>query len=169
MQRLSVFLKDLIVYDYILFGGLLALFLLFITLGIILRHRLGLALFFIFFAFTLLLGGATFGYQAMHRILFKNETTLLQEKKLNFTQAVVVYGKVKNISQRDFQSCTIEASVYRSSGNVYKDWIRRLKPITKMSIVQENIAREEEREFKMIIDPFTYSGEYNVTLGADCR
>jgi len=169
IQKLSEFIKNLIVYDYILFGSLLALFLLFIILGIVFRHRLGVALFFIFLAFFLLSGGATFGYTLMHDYLFKNETTLVSQKKLSFTQAAVVYGTLKNVSKNDFKSCEVSVTAYRVSGNVWKDYIRRLKPITKMSIVEENIAIDEEREFKMIIDPFTYDGDYNVTLGADCR
>jgi phosphoribosyl-ATP pyrophosphohydrolase len=104
IQKLSEFIKNLIIYDYILFGSLLALFLLFIILGIIFRHRLGVALFLVFFAFFLLLGGATFGYKAMHDYLFKNETVLISQKKLSFTQAAVVYGTLKNVSKKDFKS-----------------------------------------------------------------
>ena len=169
MQTVSEFIKNLIIYDYILFGSLLALFLLFIIFGIVFRHRLGVALFLIFFAFSLLLGGATFGYKAMHDYLFKNETTLLSQKKLSFTQAAVVYGTLKNVSKKDFKSCKVNATAYSVSGNMLKDYVRRLKPIANMSIVEENIAIDEEREIKIIIDPFTYSGDYNVTLGADCR
>lgn len=169
MQAVSEFIKNLIIYDYILFGSLLALFLLFIVLGIVFRHKLALALFFIFFAFGLLVGGATFGYVAMHDYLFKNETTLLSQKKLSFTQAAVVYGTLKNVSKKDFKSCKVSATAYSVSGNALKDYVRRLKPITKMSIIEENIPVGEEREIKIIIDPFTYSGDYNVTLGADCK
>lgn len=169
MQTVSEFIKNLIIYDYILFGSLLALFLLFIVLGIVFRHKLALALFFIFFAFGLLVGGATFGYVAMHDYLFKNETTLLNQKKLSFTQAAVVYGTLKNVSKKDFKSCKVSATAYSVSGNVLKDYVRTLKPIAKMSIVEENIPVGEEREIKIIIDPFTYSGDYNVTLGADCK
>lgn len=169
MQRVSEFIQNLILYDYILFGSLLALFLLFVILGIVFRRKLSLALSLIFFAFMLLLGGATFGYTAMHDYLFKNEITLLSQKKLSFTQAAVVYGTLKNLSDRDFKSCKVSATAYRVSGNALKDYVRRLKPIANMSIVEEDIPIGAEREIKIIIDPFTYSGDYNVTLGADCR
>ncbi len=169
MQRVSEFIQNLILYDYILFGSLLALFLLFVILGIVFRRKLSLALSLIFFAFMLLLGGATFGYTAMHDYLFKNEITLLSQKKLSFTQAAVVYGTLKNLSNRDFKSCKVSATAYRVSGNALKDYVRRLKPIANMSIVEEDIPIGAEREIKIIIDPFTYGGDYNVTLGADCR
>jgi len=169
MQRVSEFIQNLILYDYILFGSLLALFLLFVILGIVFRRKLSLSLSLIFFAFMLLLGGATFGYTAMHDYLFKNEITLLSQKKLSFTQAAVVYGTLKNLSNRDFKSCKVSATAYRVSGNALKDYVRRLKPIANMSIVEEDIPIGAEREIKIIIDQFTYSGDYNVTLGADCR
>lgn len=169
MQTVSEFIKNLIIYDYILFGSLLALFLLFIVLGIVFRRKLALALFLIFFAFALLLGGATFGYVAMHDYLFKNEITLVSQKKLSFTQAAVVYGTLKNVSKKDFKGCKVSATAYSVSGNALKDYVRKLKPIAKMSIVEENIPVGEEREIKIIIDPFTYGGDYNITLGANCK
>ncbi|MCK9472158.1 DUF2393 domain-containing protein [Sulfurimonas sp.] len=168
-QRITEFINKLITYDYILFGSLLFVFILFIILGILLRNRVALALFFILFAFIELLVGSTYGYIKMHEWLFKNETSIISQKKLNFTQAVVVYGVVKNSSDRDFSSCKITAKTYKISSNKLKDAILKFKPLNKMSIIEEDIAKGQEREVKIIIEPFTYGGDYNVTLGADCR
>lgn len=169
MEKINEIIKELIVYDYILFGSLLLIFLIFIIIGIVFRHKIFLAIFLIIFAFITLILGSTFGYVEMHNYLFKNETALISQKKLSFTQAIVVYGTIKNVSQRDFKSCKISASVYRISGNEIKDYIKKFKPIAKMSIVEEDIAVGQEREIKIIISPFVYSGDYNVSLGADCR
>jgi hypothetical protein len=38
-----------------------------------------------------------------------------------------------------------------------------------MSIIEEYIAVSETREFKIIVEPFTYSRDYNISLGADCK
>jgi hypothetical protein len=168
-QRITDFINELIIYDYILFGTLLLLFILFIILGIFLRNRVALALFFIFFAFIELLAGSTYGYIKMHEYLFKNETSITSQKKLNFTQAIVVYGVVKNISDRDFSSCKITAKVHKVSENKMKEAILKLKPLNKMSIVEYDIAKGQHREVKIIVEPFTYGGDYNITLGADCR
>jgi glucan phosphoethanolaminetransferase (alkaline phosphatase superfamily) len=169
MDKLNEFIKELIIYDYILFGGLLLLFLLFITIGILLRHIKILALLLVLVAFIMLIFGSIFGYIEMHKYLFKNEVTLNSQQKLSFTEAVVVYATLKNSSLRDFKSCKVSATVYRVSGNKIKDYIRKLKPIAKMSIIEDNIAIGQEREIKIIIDQFTYGGDYNVSLGADCR
>lgn len=166
---ITKFIHQLIIYDYILFGSLLALFLLFIILGIILRNRVGIAIFFIIFAFTTLIVGSTFGYIKMHEYLFKNTTSIISQKKLTFTQAVVVYAKVTNNSNRDFKSCKITAAAHKVSGNKIKDYILKFKPISKMSIIENDIQKGQEREVKFIIEPFTYKYDFNITVGADCR
>lgn len=169
MHKLNEFIKELIVYDYILFGSLLLFFLLFIIIGVLFRHKKYLALFFILFAFIVLILGSTLGYVEMHKYFFKNEITLTSQKKLSFTEAVVVYATLKNSSQRDFKSCKVYATAYKVSGNKIKDYIRQFKPIAKTLIIEENILIGQEREIKIIIDPFVYDGDYSVSLGTYCR
>lgn len=166
---ITKFINELIVYDYILFGSLFLVFILFVTLGILFRSRGAIAILLMLFAFTQLAVGSTYGYLKMHEYLFKNEAVITSQKKLNFTQAIVLYGYAKNISDRDFSSCQITATVYKNTGNKIKDYILRLKPINKMSILIGDVVKDEKQEFKMIIEPFTYGGDYNITLGAKCR
>lgn len=169
MEAITKLISELIIFDYILFGVVLVIFLLFVTLGIIFRHKTGLAITLILFSFIFLIAGSIFGYIEMHRFLFKNTTTVTTQKKLIFTEAVVVYGSIKNISKRDFSSCKITATAYKTGPNELKNYILKLKPINKMSIIEDNILKDEEREIKIIIEPFAYKGDYNITLGADCK
>jgi len=168
-EKITAFLDGLIVYDYILFGSIFVLFLLFIILAIVLRKRVGLALFLTLFSFILLFMGPIVGYIQMHKFLFKNSTTLTSQKKLHFTKAVVVKGNLKNESKFDFKKCKITANAYKVSGNVIKDMIFPFNPFKKMSILEYDIRRGETREFKIIVEPFTYSGDYNISLKAGCR
>jgi hypothetical protein len=163
------FINNLIIYDYILFGVLFFIFILFIIIGIILRNRVGIALFLIFFAFIQLIVGSSYGYLKMHEYLFKNETSIISQKKLSFTQAIVLYGTIKNVSKKDFSSCKITAKVYKVSENKLKDYLLKFKPINKMSIIESDITLGQEREIKLIIEPFTYAYDYNISLGADCK
>ncbi|MBW6489460.1 DUF2393 family protein [Sulfurimonas sp.] len=169
MDVVTEFIKELIIYDFILFGSLLLFFILFIVLGVFLRNRIILAILIIFFAFITLFAGSFFGYIAMHKHLFKNETVLLSEQRLNFTDAVVVYAKLKNISNRDFKNCKVTATAYKASGNKLRNYLYRLKPIVRMSIIENDICIGDERDIKLIIEPFTYKNDYNISLGADCR
>lgn len=169
MGTLTEFIKELIIYDYILFGSMLALFIALIVIGIVLRRKAVLAILIILMAFITLFAGSIFGYIKMHQYLFKNETAIISQKKLSFTDAVVVYGKVKNISDRDFKSCKISATVCKVSSNELKNYLLKYKPIAKMTIIENEIKIGQEREIKFIIEPFTYQYDYNISLGADCR
>ena len=168
-QKITEFVAELIPYDYILFGSVFSLFILFIILGILLRNRLLLALFFVLLGFSMLLLGPTLGYIKIHEYLFKNSVTLISQKKLTFTPALVVKGKVTNESKKRFRSCKVTAGVYKVTSNKLKNYVKKLKPFKKMSILLENIEVSQTKEFKMIIEPFTYERDYNISLGADCR
>lgn len=167
--KITAFLNDLIMYDYILFGGAFALFILLIILGLILRKKVGLAVSFIVLAFGILILVPSVGYIQMHNYLFKNTTTITKEKKLEFTEAIVLKGSLLNESKRNFTTCTITANVHKLSKNKYKNYLLQFKTIKKMSIVEENIPKGTKRDFKMIIEPFTYSKDYHITIGAKCK
>lgn len=166
---MNTFIEELISYDYILFGGVFILFILLIILGILKRKKFGLSIFLIFLAFLILILVPTLGYVKMHEYLFKNSTQITSQKRLTFTQAVVVNGTLLNESKFNFQTCKITASATKITGNPLKDYIFGFNPLKNMSILQENIAVGELREFKIIIEPFTYSKDYNISVGARCR
>ena len=167
--KITAFIENLIMYDYILFVSAFVLFILFIVLGIILRKRIGLAIFLILLAFGILIITPTFGYVKMHEFLFKNSITLISQKKLEFTKAIVVKGNIINESKFDFKNCLITAKVHKLSKNKYKNYILQFKTIQKSSIIEEDILKDEERNFKLFIEPFTYSKDYNLTIGAKCK
>lgn len=167
--KVTAFIEGLITYDYLLFGGVFALFILFIILSILLRKKVFLAILFLLLAFTILILGPILGYIEMHKYLFKNSVTLLSQKKLSFSEAVVVKGVITNESERDFSSCKITAAAYKVSKNEYRNYLLKLKPFKKTSIVTSAIPKGAKEEFKLFVEPFTYTKDYNISLGADCR
>jgi len=167
--KISAFIEGLIPLDYVLFATSFVLFILFIIIALMLRKRVLLSVLFILLSFTTLILGPTLGYIELHNYLFKHSVTLVSQKKLTFTKAVVVKGVLKNESKKNFKSCKITASAYAVTSNKYKNYLKKLKPFKKMSIVEKDIAVSEAREFKIIVEPFTYSKDYNISLGADCR
>jgi len=168
-HKISLFIEGLISYDYILFAVSFVLFLLFIIFGIVLRKKLTLAIISVLLAFSVLFVGPTVGYIKMHEMIFKNSTELISQKRLEFTEAVVVKGKLKNESNRNFKECKITASAYAVTSNKYKNYIKKLKPFKNMSIIEYDIVASETRNFKIIVEPFTYNRDYNISLGADCK
>jgi hypothetical protein len=168
-EKITAFINDLISYDYILFGASFVLFILFIILAIIVRKKVGLSLFLVLLSFAMLFVAPSVGYVKMHAYLFKNSTTLTLQQELVFTQAVVVKGTLTNESNFNFKSCRITANAYKVSGNPVKDFIFPYNPFQKMQIVEEDIKKGEVRNFKIIIEPFTYSSDYNISIGANCK
>lgn len=168
-EQIRAFIHDLIPLDYLLFGGSFLLFMLFLFIAILLQRRVLLALFFILVGLATLFLAPIVGYIEMHHYLFKKSVTLTTQKKLHFTKAILLKGNLKNESRRYFKSCKIEASVYAVTSNKYKNYLKRLKPFQKASIVIKDIDINQTKEFKMFIDPFTYNKDYNISLGADCK
>lgn len=167
--NISEFIDGMIMYDYVLFGSVFVLFILFIVLGIKLRKKTLLAALFILLAFGVFFGGPTYGYVKMHEYLFKNSVVMKSQQKLTFTQAVVIKGSLTNESNRYFDSCTITAYAYKVKSNALKNYVSKLKPFQESSIIEYDVAIAQTIEFKMIVEPFTYERDYNVSLGADCR
>lgn len=168
-ESLKLFLHELIIYDYILFGVVLITFILLVVIAILVRKREILSIFTIFIAFSILFGGSIGGYIELHDYLFKHKLELTRFKKLNFTEAVVIYATLANESKRAFSECKVTAAIDRVDNNKYKEMILKLKPIAKMSIIESNIDINETREIKMIVEPFVYDGDFNVSLKARCK
>lgn len=166
---MKTFLDTLIPYDYILFGGSFALFILLVILAILLRNKTFISVFLFILAFSIILLGPTLGYSKMHQYLFKNTTKLLSQKKLTFTKAVVVYGELTNDSNKNFSLCKVKAKAYKVSGNKYKDYLFALNPFKKVSILEYEIDKGEKREFKIILEPFNHAKDYNISVEASCR
>lgn len=168
-EKITAFINELILYDYILFGSVFVFFILFVIFGIMLRRKVFLAVIFVLLGFSIFILGPTLGYIKMHEYLFKNTITLLSQKKLTFTQAVVVKGTLTNDTKRDFQSCKITASAYKVGSNELKNIVNKLKPFANMSIIEYEVPANQSIEFKIIIEPFTYEKDYNISIGADCK
>ena len=168
-EKLLAFIHGLILYDYILFGLSFVLFILFIVLALLLRKRLIAGLFFVLLGFATLTLGPTLGYIEMHKYLFKNSVKLISQKRLHFVQAVIVRGSITNESKFDFKTCKISAAVYKVTKNKYKNYLLKLKPFQKMSIVEHDLPKGQRREFRMVIEPFTYKKDYNISMRASCK
>jgi len=168
-DRLSSFIEELIPYDYVLFGVSFSLFVLFVILGILLRQKTFISILLFIIGFSIIIFGPTLGYIKMHEYLFKNEVSIVSQKKLTFTKAVVVEGKLTNISNTNFSICKINFEAYKVSGNSIKDYIYKFKPLKKMSILKYDIAKGQTIDVKAILEPFTYTKDYNVSIKASCR
>lgn len=168
-EKILTFIHGLIEYDYVLFGAIFIVFLLFIVLSIIFRNKMGIAIFLFLLSIVVLFIGPPVGYIQMHKLLFKKETKLLSQKRLHFLDAIVVKGTLKNISEFDFSTCKVSASALKVSSNSLKNYIYKFKPIITTSVMIDDIKKQQSADFKIIVEPFSYTGDYNISLEASCK
>lgn len=166
--KLTAIVENMIFYDYMLFGGSFLLFIFLIVIALLARKRMGISVTLITLAFLQILLAPTLGYKEMHKHLYKNQTVITKENKLQFSKAIIVEGELSNLSQYDFKSCTITAEVYKTSQNQIKNAIYSLRSFDRASVVEESIAIGGKRAFRIIIEPFLYEGSYKITTGAEC-
>jgi len=169
-HKVIAFIDSLILYDYILFGTMALLFILFLILAILLRRRLILSVLSILFAFIFLLLGPTLGYPIMHDFLYKNSVSIIAIKKLEFTNALLIKGELTNRSKMNFLTCKIKAQTYKVTGKTIPDMIYPYKPFKKATLTLDTLIKSgESKPFKLFLEPFNYTKDYNITIGAHCK
>ena len=166
---LQAFIDTLHMYDYILFAISGALFLLLLFLAILLRNKVGVSLILVITSFIVLISGPIFGYNKIHNSIYKTKISDLSIKRLEFSQAVVIKGTLTNLGQENFKKCKISSSAYKGATNFLEELVHPLKPFLKRSIVrEENIDINNSIDFKLLLEPFTYSKEYNISVKVNC-
>lgn len=168
-EKLVAFLHALSLYDLIYFAAVFLIFILLIILTLLLRKKLTLSLFILLIAILEIALAPTVGFGLFHNALFKKSITVTKTKKLQFVQAVFLEGKLKNESPFDFKQCVLEAKVFKETGNKYKDLILRLKPLKTKSITLKDIPKGADVTFKLLIEPFTYKKDINVSISGICQ
>lgn len=164
------FIHNLIIYDYFLFGGIIVLFILLLFLAIILRERMKWAIILVLFAFGVLTAGPVAGYIMLHHYLFKHQIVIYEIKALEYTDALLIKGDINNTSKRTFSECTLHAGVYKVSHNKYLDPIYPHFPFKRGGLLlKKKIQPGKSAPFKLFVEPFRYTKDYNVTLKAECR
>ncbi|HIC43387.1 MAG TPA: DUF2393 domain-containing protein [Sulfurimonas sp.] len=163
------FIETLHVYDYILFALSGSIFLTLLFLAILIRDKIRPSLLLILLSFIILIAGPIIGYQFIHSTLYKTKISELSIKKLEFSQAVVIKGILTNLGKQSFKKCKISSSAYKGANNFVEEIIFPLKPFIKESIVKDDIIDiNDSIKFKLLLEPFTYTNEYNISIKVNC-
>jgi len=168
---LLTYFRNLGLYDYLAFAWLILTFLMLIAFAILIAKRssalsvLIIILSLIFFAVSPFL----IRYK-LNTLLRPNVTEITMVKKLVFSDTLIVEATLQNLSQKPFKRCLIQTSaIKQTSAQGIKAWITQLKPIANQSIlVQESLSPNELTNIRILFDDFTYQGDVNATLKAEC-
>ncbi len=163
------FINNLILFDYLLFSGIFLIFILLLAIAIYMRNRLVVAIFFVLLAFVSLTAGSIAGYINLHQYLYKNIITLERVQVLEFSDALLIKGSIKNSSSNDFKECTIKASVHQKNGDLL-DYFRGYMPFQSIYIkLDKPIKISQSADFKILLEPFEYKKAFNTTVSGKCK
>jgi len=153
----------------ILWVNLLLLFVLFLTLGLMLRNRVGISLVLLLLGFLLLLGGPVVVYKIVHHNIYKTKTSVTEVKKLFYSKSLIVKGTLLYLGSQEATRCIVEANVLKSNKNFIEELVQKIKPYKQQSTeINKTFNRGIMEEFKVVFEPFLYEGDYNITVSAEC-
>ncbi len=163
------FIASLHLYDYIIFGVSGALFVLILLLAILLRRKAVLSLILVLLAFIILIALPISGYNYIHDQLYRTELSNLNIKRLEFSEAIVIKGTITNRGKQNFTTCKISSHAYKSASGFLEELVYPLKPFQKVSIVkQEELGIDHSLDFRLVMEPFTYTDDYNISMKVNC-
>ncbi len=167
--RILDFIHTLSLYDYLLFGGILFFFLLFLILAVLLHQRLKIAITLIFMAFLVITAGPFGGYMLLHKILYNHTITLTTVQDLEFTEALLIRGDLNNTSNQTFKECTITFGISKTSSIKQLDKLYPYAPFRTQKIILKGALKpKESRSFKLLVEPFSYPKKFGVTARGQC-
>lgn len=169
-KHILEFLHSLSLYDYLLFGGIVFLFLFLLILAILFRHKQTLAISLVLLAFMTLLIGPFGGYIALHALMYKHTITLTTVKDLTYTEALLIKGDINNTSKLTFKECTLRVGVSKISPIKPLNKLYPYVPFRRETIIIDGpIEPKDSKTFKLLIQPFHYTKRHSVTVLGQCR
>jgi len=159
--------QSLTKYDYMAIGWVLFLALLFLVLAAFIKRR-GIAYFLLFLGMSLLFFGPPAIKMAMDRLIRSADVAVTAVKPLTFSRSLLVEGSVTDSGRIDFSACDLLISIYRPDTPL-KKWAAYLKPSrVRIERIEGPWVRGESKPFRLIVDHFNDTKEFNATVIARC-
>ena len=169
-SKISEFIHNLLVIDYILFSTLALLFIIFLILAIVVRQKVIISVLMILIAFLLISVAPPILYNMMHDYIYKTSSNISKVQELEFLDALVVEGNFTNISKKRFKKCKVKVKLHKVNSNEFINKLLSFVSFRTKSIdIVEPIDINTSRSFRAVIEPFNYNKDYNVSIGVDCR
>ena len=169
-KNLLIYLTHLSVYEYIAYGWVILLFIFLLIFSIVISSKKPiLSVFLIFFNFVFLVFSPLFVSVLMDKSVRKTKIFIEKRERLHYGNSLIVEGKVINIGKIDFDMCKVNMKVYKVSKSFLKNYLYLLKPLGKKTIwIRKPLKRKNQESFKIVLDPFYYKGDFNISVKAEC-
>lgn len=165
------FIDTLSLYDYILFGGILTLFLILLVLAVLFHHKFKLAIAFVVMAFLLLTLAPFVGYMVLHNYLYAHTVTVSTVQDLQYSDILLLRGDIKNTSNQTLKQCTLTFGISKvSSVSLLNDHFYPYLPFRTQKItLTKEIKPDASESFKVLVEPFNYPKKVSVRVWSQCR
>lgn len=168
--NILLYIDNFGMYDYIAYAWLILIFFFTILLSIVLARRaplIGILLFII--SLGILFVGPFILKSYLDNYLRSNEATVLDVKKLNFSNMLIVSGTLQNQSELEYKICNIDINIYKAPQGFLDETLGRLKPFANQSILlEQSVQAQKSVDFRVVFNNYTYTGEINATAKASC-
>lgn len=166
---IKLYLSSLHLYDYVAYAWIFLLFVIFLTLSIVVRHRTFFSLLFAFLtllSFTVL---PVFVKHLMDGYIRKAGVQIEDILRFEFAKSLVATGEVTNEGQKVFSQCKVELQVMQMTGNWLLDFKNKLRPNRSATThIEGPIEVGFSKPFKVTIKNFTLEDDYNTSIDVKC-
>lgn len=163
------FISVLTNYDYMSFSVTFLLFALLLILSLLIRQHIRISAFLVFLSFFSLFLGPVIMHKVVKATLFKHDANVTLMKKLAYSDTLVVKGKVSYLGKNEAHYCDITVDLYKRENNFFKDFANGINAYRSGTTrVSYPFNKGDVRPFKVVFEPFTYLGDYDVKLDTDC-
>lgn len=164
------YMSHFTMYDYMAYAWLILLFFVFILLSIFLaKKKLLISILMFMISLAILFFGPFVLKHYLDIFLRPTEIKNIQMKKLNFTDALIVTGEIKNISKMSFSLCGVNVSVLKASSSALENFANSLKPLLNKSMfLDKTLDINETKEFRVVFDYYTYDKDINISVQTEC-
>ncbi len=154
-------------YDYMAIGWILFLAFLLLILAAVTKKR-ALSYLSLLAGVLLLFAGPVAVKIIMDGYLRRAAVHVESVKRLNYSDSLIIEGRIENGSRLDFSRCDLAVSVYRPSSNFLERTAAVLKPVTvRIEHLDSPLERSGTKTFRIIVDHFT-TQEFNLTVQPRC-
>lgn len=166
---LTNFFSTLSFYDYIGFFVSLFIFILFIVLALILRKHTKRSLLLVILGFLTLFSGPVLAHSLVKDTIFLSDTNVTQIKQLFYSDTLLIKGKLNYKGLKEAHHCQVEAKLHKQGSNAIKSFVYSLKAFRSgKHKIDQLFAKGDSVDFKIVIEPFNYQGDYNITVKSGC-
>ncbi|EJN2099708.1 DUF2393 family protein [Campylobacter coli] len=175
MERLKeivhFYTTHLYLVDYMLILFVFFLFTCVLLLCIFLRHKPVAALLIIALNIIIYFLIYAYGYKFIDSEVRSRKTTIVEQKFIQSSEALIIDFNITNTSKNDFKQCKVIARIFKDKlpeDNLINEYKNQLIPFRQKSREIFNLKKNTTQFQRISFDNFNYDNNYTIRLNSEC-